>query len=95
MSDTPLAVALTKISEYASQSNINLYGQVDRYKLCARGGFAVVYRGTLRPQGTEVALKIPHGSPILDKSIQVLVVSISVSYADHRAESFSRGAHLV
>ena len=62
-----LGPALRDIAQLACQFSINLDGQVERHESRFRGGFAVVYRGTLRPQGLVVAVKVVAGAPPSDK----------------------------
>ena len=51
------------LEEYAQRAydfSINLDGRVERSSTCkSRGGFALVYKGTLLPDGIEVAVKTP------------------------------------
>lgn len=71
MTNLTQEAALQKISDFASRFKIDLYGQVDRGGLCTRGGSAVVYQGTLRPNGILIALKVPCGLPLADECIEV------------------------
>ncbi|KAI6000347.1 kinase-like domain-containing protein [Pisolithus orientalis] len=54
-----LSPVLHKLSERASRYSINLNGRINRTlgRLPQRGSTAIVYQGTLIPDGTEVAIK--------------------------------------
>ncbi|KAG6331498.1 hypothetical protein ID866_7594 [Astraeus odoratus] len=48
---------LEQLAQRATQYSVNLNGRVRRDQLCSRGGYGVVWRGTLSPQGVQVAVK--------------------------------------
>lgn len=55
---------LKQLSDRASGYSINLNGRINRNlgRNPLRGGTAIVYHGTLIPNGTEVAIKTFHGT---------------------------------
>ena len=63
-----LRSALETLSQRASRYCINLNGLVDREGGFSplRGSTAVVYRGTLRLEGQQVAIKTFHSNPSCD-----------------------------
>jgi len=74
--------SLDDFAKRATLYSINLNGRVvrDGSKLI-RGGFAFVYKGTLLPEKTEVAMKIVHGElPGEERLIKVR--SLFILYSD-------------
>lgn len=65
-----LQEVLQKYADLASPYAINLNGRVfqDPSGLIQRGGYAVVYAGTLQPDGNRVAIKTACGAPPSDEA---------------------------
>jgi len=72
------------LEEYAQRAydfSINLDGRVERLPTCkSRGGFALVYKGTLLPAGIEVAVKTPVSKFSGDESVKIIKVRILEVY---------------
>ncbi|KAG6329421.1 hypothetical protein ID866_9668 [Astraeus odoratus] len=66
------------LAKYAHEKYINLDGRLQRDGgICIRGGFAVVYKGTLLPQGIEVAVKAIRGTlPNSEKALKEAIREI-------------------
>ncbi|KAG6332326.1 hypothetical protein ID866_6765, partial [Astraeus odoratus] len=66
-SPSPLQI----FAKYAYERYINLDGRIQRHEdSCLTGGFAIVYKGTLLPEGTSVAVKTIGGT--LPKSEKII-----------------------
>ena len=71
-----LSTTLKELASKASRYSINLNGQIDldHEKDPLRGGTAWVYRGTLRRDGAQVAVKAIHFGPSGDmESLKVII----------------------
>lgn len=72
------------LEEYAQRAydfSINLDDRVDRSPTCrARGGFALVYKGTLLPAGIEVAVKTPISRCSGDETVKTIKVRMLEVY---------------
>ncbi|KIM52879.1 hypothetical protein SCLCIDRAFT_1223382 [Scleroderma citrinum Foug A] len=60
---------LKQVDDTATEHSINLNDHVDRDDTCrpCHGGYSIVYKGTLRPEGQIVAIKSLRLSPLSDK----------------------------
>lgn len=72
------------LEEYAQRAydfSINLDGRVERPSTCqSRGGFALVYKGTLLPDGIEVAVKTPISRCSGDETVKTIKVRMLEVY---------------
>jgi len=61
---------LQRLAQRASEHGINLNDRVDRDESFRplHGGHAIVYKGTINPEGTRVAVKSLRLSPSADKA---------------------------
>ncbi|KAG6329783.1 hypothetical protein ID866_9305 [Astraeus odoratus] len=72
-------VSLEEFVKEAERYSINLNGSIDRGQCIGRGGTAVVYRGTWRSNGSNVAVKTMIGAPSVDtKAIKKILREVHV-----------------
>ncbi|KAI5993357.1 kinase-like domain-containing protein [Pisolithus marmoratus] len=77
---------LMQYAERASRYAINLQGRVLKTKrVIPHGGNAIVFQGTLQPDGTRVAIKTPRGGPPSDeRTIKRILEEVHIcSKLDH------------